>query len=213
MLSNSTLLGRINDLQRRVSALTTVTNTEASIVEDGETIVDSDGGIVFSNGGVLVPKSGDIVTADGGPIISATGELDVDSIHVSGDIMLLSDYKNQREVDTDTVIDAGLVEGSTYTVKILPPDWANRVIVTVNAYISGRLYRPGESTAQLRIDGVPYASSVSSQFTGDFLLNTSITRIFPASRESYNVGVSLSDGVAPSGDNIIRITTGCVYIP
>ena len=102
---SSSLQSRLRDIEQRLRAMRTVTNTASAEISGGETIIDRDGSLIFSDGGSLVLGGKTIATSDDRLLLDESGNLDVDTLMVYGDVLSVRDYLRQREAIHLTVVD------------------------------------------------------------------------------------------------------------
>lgn len=206
----TTLKQRILDIERRLAVLSTTTNTQSSQISGGETVVDSEGSVTFRDGGSLIlAETARLNTGSGKTIIDYAGIINADRVKINGDILSSSDYKNQRETFSSTLIDTKNVQSLEYPIELMLPDWARFAHISVSVFVKARLYNPESSFIEFLVNGVPVGRSMS-KLNEDTILSSSVS--FDTEND-FKVNVLMGSSAAPSVDSRMILTTGGIYVP
>lgn len=204
------LQARLSDIEQRLRAMRTVTNTASAEISGGETIIDEDGSLIFADGGSLVLGSEYIGASGGRKILDEAGNLNVDSLMVQGDVLSARDYLFQREGIDNVVIDDTVV-GTTQRELVLGfPDWASSAMVTYNIHINTRIRGRNTNSVLITLNGKPVSRPKSDEHGNIYLRAAVVRRVLPDS-PTIKVGVLFSEETIPVADPRILITMGGVY--
>lgn len=201
---------RLSDIEQRLRAMRTVTNTASAEITGGETIIDEDGSLLFADGGSLVLGSSSISASGGRKIIDEEGNLDVDSLTVHGDVLSARDYLYQREGIDIVVMDETVPETTVREVELGFPDWASSAMTTVSIHVNTRVKGRNANSLLITLNGKPVARPRSDEQGNISLRSSVVRRVFPES-PTIRLGVSLTEETVPVADPRIMVTMGGVY--
>ena len=201
---------RLSDIEQRLRAMRTVTNTASAEITGGETIIDVDGSLLFADGGSLVLGSSSISASGGRKIIDEEGNLDVDSLTVHGDVLSARDYLYQREGIDIVVMDETVPETTVREVELGFPDWASSAMTTVSIHVNTRVKGRNANSLLITLNGKPVARPRSDEQGNISLRSSVVRRVFPES-PTIRLGVSLTEETVPVADPRIMVTMGGVY--
>lgn len=201
---------RLRDIEQRLRAMRTVTNTASAEITGGETIIDEDGSLLFADGGSLVLGSSSISASGGRKIIDEEGNLDVDSLTVHGDVLSARDYLYQREGIDIVVMDETVPETTVREVELGFPDWASSAMTTVSIHVNTRAKGRNANSLLITLNGKPVARPRSDDQGNISLRSSVVRRVFPES-PTIRLGVSLTEETVPVADPRIMVTMGGVY--
>lgn len=212
---NNTFLERLADYERRVSDLTTATNTASSQISGGRTVVDQDGSVQFIDGGAfIVANSSAIKASSGSTILDSSGDLVVDSVTVLGDVFSTQDYMLQRESLVRTIVDTPELTRGSWSISVDLPDWASSALISLRVSGRGILYAAAAAGAEVtvNINSVPYHKS--TQIPGGYVnFDVNLTKIVDSNTDNINISIDTSDRVSPAIDAFTKISYGVLYTP
>lgn len=204
------LQNRLNNLESRLHAMSTVTNTSSAEISGGETVIDEDGSLYFMDGGTLYLGSSSVKTSDSRDLIDSSGNLYVDSLTVYGDILSSRDYVYQREPIDEVIVDTSEVASKSLVFDIEFPDWASTALVTFSFRISTRIESVNSNKLLITLNGKPVARPRSNDL-GDIELSSSVIRRIYPENLSTRISVELDEESVPSSTPRMLITLGGVF--
>lgn len=204
------LQARLSDIEQRLRAMRTVTNTASAEITGGETIIDVDGSLLFADGGRLVLGSSSIGTSGDRKIIDEEGNLDADSLTVHGDVLSARDYLYQREGIDIVVMDETVPETTVREVELGFPDWASSAMVTTSIHVNTRVKGRNTNALLITLNGKPVARPRSDEQGNISLRSSVVRRVFPET-PTVRLGVTLTEETVPVADPRIMVTMGGVY--
>lgn len=201
---------RLRDIEQRLRAMRTVTNTASAEITGGETIIDVDGSLLFADGGSLVLGSSSISASGGRKIIDEEGNLDVDSLTVHGDVLSARDYLYQREGIDIVVMDETVPETMVREVELGFPDWSSSAVVTTSIHVNTRVKGMNTNALLITLNGKPVARPRSDEQGNISLRSSVVRRVFPET-PTIRLGITLTEESVPVADPRIMVTMGGVY--
>lgn len=204
------LQARLSDIEQRLRAMRTVTNTASAEITGGETIIDVDGSLLFADGGRLVLGSSSIGTSGDRKIIDEEGNLDADSLTVHGDVLSARDYLYQREGIDIVVMDETVPETTIREVELGFPDWSSSAVVTISIHVNTRVKGRNTNALLITLNGKPVARPRSDEQGNISLRSSVVRRVFPET-PTIRLGVTLTEETVPVADPRIMVTMGGVY--
>ena len=207
---NSSLQVRLSNIETRLRAMRTVTNTASSEVAGGETIIDTDGTLIFSDGGRLRIGGSSVRSSSGNYIIDPDGNLSVDSLEVHGDILSSKDYLFQREVLNPIALSQTNIENAEHEISLDFPDWSSRATITVNVKVDTRFQELDANPIVFTINGKVFMRPKTS-LTGDVIAEASVVRRILPEQPVIRLGVGVSGEIAPTQGEGITIEMSGVY--
>lgn len=207
---SSSLQNRLRDIEQRLRAMRTVTNTASAEISGGETIIDRDGSLIFSDGGSLVLGGKTIATSDDRLLLDESGNLDVDTLMVYGDVLSVRDYLRQREAIHLTVVDDHTPESMTREVVLGFPDWASSAMVIFDIYLNTRTRSRGTNTMLVTLNGKPVARPRSDE-NGNVILRSTVVRRVTPDLPTIRVGVAMDEPTVPVADPRLSVEASGVF--
>lgn len=207
---SESLQARLADVERRLRAMRTVTNTASAEIAGGETIIDENGSIYFLDGGRLRLGGSSIITSDGKTILDTEGNLTADSVVVYGDVLSARDYRFQRETFEEIVLSSNVIQSIDEEVTLGFPDWSSSASVVTTIRITARVGSTESNPLLISLNGKPIARPRTDSL-GNITLDTSVTRRVLPERPSLRLSIVFEEDTVPTAVPEMYVKMGGVF--
>lgn len=210
MNRSETLKTRLADVERRLKAMRTVTNTASAEISGGETIIDDEGSLIFEDGGRLRLEGSVIETTTGKTLIDSGGNLVADSVIIYGDVLSARDYMLQRETIEETLIDTELINTTKLDYTLDFPDWASKASIVATIAVNSRVRTREGNPLLVSFNGKP-VSRPRTDSVGNVMVSTSVVRRVLPDNPEIRISLTFSEETVPSASPKMRVKLGGVY--
>ena len=206
----NTLQSRLFNIETRLRAMNTVTNTASSEISGGETIIDENGSLIFHSGGTLVIGNSSISSGDA-EIITSDGNLVADTVTISGDVLSASDYDKQREATRTVLLSTDVVGSTSINHELEFPDWASYASVWTNVVLRTRVRTPNSNPVLITVNGSPLARPRSSDI-GDVQTDVTGFRRITPDNPYVRVAITMAEDSVPIDSPEMYVEQGVMYL-